>query len=55
MGISKKPENRMAGGNIVFPFVVLSVDAADFRQGIVYAANITAYPDYEDPLIKERG
>lgn len=44
--------NRLVGDDIIFPFVDLSVEAADFGQKIVYPADTTAYPDYEDPLIK---
>ena len=44
--------NQLVGDDIIFPFVDLSVEAADFGQKIVYPENTTAYPDYENLLIK---
>ena len=44
--------NRLVGDDIIFPFVDLSVEAADFGQKVIYPANTTAHPDYEDLLIK---
>ena len=44
--------NQLVGDDIIFPFVDLSVEAADFGQKVVYPAKTTAQPDYEDLLIK---
>ena len=44
--------NQLVGDDILFPFVDLSVEAADFGQKVIYPENTTAYPDYEDMLIK---
>ena len=45
--------NRMVGDDIFLCFTDLSVEAADFGQEIIYPANTTAHPNYENALIKE--
>ncbi|MDR3569205.1 MAG: uroporphyrinogen decarboxylase family protein [Syntrophobacteraceae bacterium] len=45
--------NRLIGDDIFLCFTDLSVEAADFGQKIIYPANSTAHPDYENPLIAE--
>ena len=42
---------QMIGGDALYNFVDLSVEAADFGQKIVYPGNSTAHPDYHEPRI----
>ncbi len=44
--------NRLTGEDIIFSFIDLSVEAADFGQEMVYPPNTTAHPNYHNPLIK---
>lgn len=46
---------ELIGGEMVVPWVDLSIEAADFGQKIVYPENSTPHPDYTDPLIKDVG
>lgn len=45
--------NRIVGDDIFLCFTDLSVEAADFGQEMVYPANTTAHPNYENLLVKE--
>jgi len=45
--------NRLINEDVIFSFIDLSVEAADFGQKMVYPLNSTAHPNYEDLLIKE--
>ncbi len=45
--------NQLVGDDIILCFTDLSVEAADFGQEIIYPQHSTAYPDYENMLIKE--
>ncbi len=44
--------NQTIGDDIIFSFIDLSVEAADFGQEIIYPLNLTAHPNYNKPLIK---
>lgn len=45
---------ELIGGEVVIPMLDLSVEAADFGQKLVYPAESTPHPDYDDPLIRDR-
>jgi uroporphyrinogen decarboxylase len=45
---------NLIGGDCVIALVDLSIEAADFGQKIIYPNNSTAYPDYANPVIKNR-
>lgn len=42
---------QVIGGDVVFCFGDLSIEAVDFGQDMVYPPNDTAHPDYSKPRI----
>jgi uroporphyrinogen decarboxylase len=42
---------ELFGGDALYNFVDLSVEAADFGQEVIYPSSSTAHPDYSRPLI----
>ena len=44
--------NKLISDDIIFSFIDLSVEAADFGQEVIYPSNTTACPKYDNPLIK---
>lgn len=44
--------NKLIGDDIIFSFIDLSVEAADFGQEVIYPSKTTACPQYDNPLIK---